>query len=845
MLLNLRVLTLSAVCFAAPAAANDHATTMPKQVAPAATDPAGLRVASGFAIELLYSVPSKTQGSWVSLTVDSQGRLIASDQNGRLYRVTPAALGSSGIESVESIDIELGNAQGLLCAFDSLYVMVNQSKKYAAGLYRVRDVDGDDRYETVEMLKELEGGGEHGPHGIVLSPDGDALYVIAGNATDLPSGLAEYLLPPTWQEDLLLPRNPAPTGHATGRLAPGGWVCRVSPDGKDWGLIAAGFRNPYDLAINGQGDLFTFDADMEHDIGAPWYRPTRVCHVVSGAEFGWRFGTGKWPAYNADSVPPTLNVGLGSPTGVTFGYGAKFPKKYRDALYVCDWTHGRLFAVHLQPMGASYSAEFEEFVAGVPLALTDIVVSPVDQAMYFTIGGRRTQSGLYRVTWKGSSIAEPATEQPATSQLAALRHKIEALHGAPDPAALDSIWQQLGHTDRFIRYAARIALEHLDPEIWRKRLAEESDAETAITAMIASSRSDPEFTSSDVAAAGIILLDSKLRSRQQVDLLRAMAITFSRHGQPDAVASELLAAKLEAIFPTETTPLDFEICKLLVYLDSRQVVGRSLALMRQAGTQEALLNYAMSLRAAKYGWTDETIAAYFSMLNETERKATTGEYVGSGHLQTYLQQIRRDAAKQLTEQQRERFVDLLMPKIVDASETGSPTPRKFVKLWTVGDLLPELHRIDAGRSYKNGKKLFAAAQCIACHRFDKRGGIFGPDLTAVAKRYSREVLLREIVEPSKQVSDQYQTHNILTEDGVVHSGRIITKGDEFWTVAVDPKSPSGVIEIPSDEIEQAAPSTVSMMPQNLLDTLTKRDIFDLFAYLESGGDPDFKAFRQD
>ena len=41
------------------------------------------------------------------------------------------------------------------------------------------------------------------------------------------------------------------------------------------------------------GELFTFDSDDEGDMGLPWYRPARICHVVSGVDWGWRNGAGK------------------------------------------------------------------------------------------------------------------------------------------------------------------------------------------------------------------------------------------------------------------------------------------------------------------------------------------------------------------------------------------------------------------------------------------------------------------------------------------------------------------------------------------------------------------------
>ena len=100
-------------------------------------------------------------------------------------------------------------------------------------------------------------------------------------------------------------------------------------------------------ASTSDGDLFTYDADMEYDFNTPWYRPTRINHVVSGGEYGWRNGAGKYPEFYVDNLPATLNIGPGSPTGTTFGYGAKFPAKYQEAFYVLDWSWGKIYAVHL------------------------------------------------------------------------------------------------------------------------------------------------------------------------------------------------------------------------------------------------------------------------------------------------------------------------------------------------------------------------------------------------------------------------------------------------------------------------------------------------------------------
>ena len=77
-------------------------------------------------------------------------------------------------------------------------------------------------------------------------------------------------------------------GHASGILAPGGVIYKCDPDGKNVKILTIGFRNEFDIAFDANGELFTFDSDMEWDIGSPWYRPTRIVHAISGGDNGWR-----------------------------------------------------------------------------------------------------------------------------------------------------------------------------------------------------------------------------------------------------------------------------------------------------------------------------------------------------------------------------------------------------------------------------------------------------------------------------------------------------------------------------------------------------------------------------
>ncbi|HBJ36763.1 MAG TPA: heme-binding protein, partial [Planctomycetaceae bacterium] len=297
----------------------------------------------GFRVEKLFDVPSG-MGSWVSLSNYSDGRLVASDQgDSGLFVIQPAPIGDKAAETViEKLPVELSSAQGLLWAHDSLYVVVNGGK---SGLHRAVDTDGDGLVDKADYLMPVSGGGEHGPHAVILAPDGKSLLIDAGNHTKLPDAIATSRVPMNWGEDHLLPRRWDANGHAAGVLAPGGWIIQTDALGKERELISMGYRNQYDIALNADGELFTYDADMEWDLGSPWYRPTRVSHATSGSEFGWRSGTGKWPTYYEDSLPPVVDIGPGSPVGVTFGYGAKYPEKFQKALYLLDWTYSTIYAV--------------------------------------------------------------------------------------------------------------------------------------------------------------------------------------------------------------------------------------------------------------------------------------------------------------------------------------------------------------------------------------------------------------------------------------------------------------------------------------------------------------------
>jgi putative heme-binding domain-containing protein len=822
-----------------------------------ATPPGRIKAMKDFQVELLYSVPGGEQGSWVNLCTDPKGRIIASDQYGGLYRFAPPAPGQPlDPAKIEKMPAEIRAANGLLWAFGALYVGVNDyEKKIPSGVYRITSSKGDDTLDKVELLRAIKAGGDHGVHAILPAPDGKSLFLITGNNADLTEVNSSRVMM-NWGEDHVLFRMPDGRGHNRDRLAPGGIIYRFSPDGKTWELYSSGFRNIFDGAFNRDGELFTYDADMEYDFNTSWYRPTRINHVTSGSEWGWRNGAGKRPEFYPDNLPATLNIGPGSPTGTTFGYGAKFPAKYQNALYALDWSWGKLYAVHLQPQGSTYTATKEEFLSGGPLPLTDAIIHPGDGAMYFAIGGRRVQSGFYRVTYTGKESTAPvkATASKGTKERQ-FRHELEAFHGKQDPKALKAAWPELDHKDRFVRWAARTAIEHQPAATWADRALTEKNPGRQVEALMALTRVtgiDPQHRKPSDAPVdkvmGAKILDAlakiewkKLNHEQRLTLVRTYSIAFVRFGQPDDAAKKRIIAQLDPQFPAPSFDLNWLLCETLAAIQSPTLAGKAIAMIKAAPGQEEQLEYARSIRFLKTGWTTELRTAQFEWFLKA------ANYRGGASFEKFLEFIRNDAEASLSESEKTDLQTVLAKKPEKKSPLAQMAEvfagRTTVTDWKLDTLAPAVERGLKKRSFENGRKMFAAAGCFACHRFGNEGGMTGPDLTGASGRYSSRDLLDQILNPSKEINEQFVPMVITKNNDETVTGVIVNLNGDNVMVNTDPANPFQQETIDRKRVKSIEPSKISPMPEGLLGLLTQEEIQDLTAYILSGGDKKHAMFK--
>jgi putative heme-binding domain-containing protein len=679
------------------------------------------------------------------------------------------------------------------------------------------------------------------------------IYFTAGNFTKMPEPFDSYLPPKIWQEDILLPRLWDANGHAKGTMAPGGWLARFNADGSRWDLVGIGYRNAYDLAFNQEGDLFSWDSDMEWDMGTPWYRPTRATHNPPGADFGWRSGSGNPPGWFADSLPPLMDIGPGSPVGVLIATGAKFPAKYQKALYILDWTFGTMYALHLEPKGASYTAVKEEFAFGKPWPLTDAAIAS-DGAMYVSIGGRGTQSGLYRLSYAGAEPTTPAKAAAPTPETA-LRRKLEGFLGRQDPAAVAAAWPHLGHADRFVRVAARAALE--------------KQPQALITALIALARTGDKALQNRAADAWLGLDLAKLDTGTQLEALRAASLMVSRWGQPDPTTALRMAANIDPLFPSSDYRLNRDLASLLAVLGSPTVTtkvldqmlkdeslppnkdldrliernggyGGSIAQMIASKPISQRMHYANALSVVKQGWTPEQRKAYFTWFETAQNEAK-----GGNSFKGFIRMIRDAAWAHVPESER---ADLAPDKL---KAGGAPIviaplvqPKGPGREWTVEAAAALAQKGLVKRDFANGKAMFQATQCTICHRFSGEGAGVGPDLSSVGTKFSARDLLESIIEPSKVISDQYQTSMILTKDGAAVIGKVIGEEDGQLLVSTSPLDASLTTKVKKADVASTTPVKVSTMPPGLLNRLNQDEMLDLVAYLISGGNEKDKVFAK-
>ena len=163
-----------------------------------------------------------------------------------------------------------------------------------------------------------------------------------------------------------------------------------------------------------------------------------------------------------------------------------------------------------------------------------------------------------------------------------------------------------------------------------------------------------------------------------------------------------------------------------------------------------------------------------------------------------------------------------------AQTPAATAPGQGAKM-TPEEILAYHVKDEKGGSAEAGRVPFEK-QCAICHRFGGIGKDVGPDLTTIASRFKKQDVLDSILWPSKVISDQYQAEMFELKDGKLVTGVIVreTAAAVLVRTAENPDKP---VAIPKGQIANREASTVSLMPEGLLDGMTQEEVANLLAFV--------------
>ena len=459
-----------------------------------------------------------------------------------------------------------------------------------------------------------------------------------------------------------------------------------------------------------------------------------------------------------------------------------------------------------------------------------------------------------------------------TAPEVAARKALEQFHGKQDTKAADVAWPHLSSSDRWLRFAARVVLEHQPHAGWSERAFAEKNATARLEALLALARQaapcpyhtakaakpDPRTgiapTTAEPTAEQAALRDrllaalraddfTKLTQEQKLLNLRIAQIVLHRYGKPDDAGIDAVTRYYDAAYPAANFELNWLLTETLSFLQSPTLAAKAMAVVADAGSQEPEMEIMRSLRMLKAGWTPELRE---KQLNWFVKAAS---YRGGSSFGKFIEFIRNDSLATFSPEELTRHDKLVAlaknPPIKSAYENvGAIFAGRTPKNWTLEELSAATRTGMKGRDYENGRKMFGAAACFACHRYGNAGGMNGPDLTGAGGRYSPHDLLDQIINPSKEINEQFAPVVVTKQDGTTVTGVIVNLNGDTVQINTDLSDPDQRVGFDRKQVKSIEVSKVSPMPPMLLSMLTQEEVLDLVAFVLSGGDKENPAFKK-
>lgn len=770
----------------------------------------------------------------------------------------------SGVPELAGIYAD-GFFEGVNLAFSpegNLYVVTSR----AVFVLYDRDGDGisDDRKAVVELTEPEKVYAHAALLGITFSPDG-WMYLSRGN-----TGGAPWKMTGSDQSFL--------SGYGDG-----GNIVRARPDGSQLHEVATGFWNPVDIKFDAQGRLMVIDNDPDSR------GPNRLVHVVDGGDYGYLSlygGSGIHPysAWNGE-LPGTLPfaAALGeAPSGLVDASRTSLPADYDQQMLATIWEERRIVRINLIPEGISVKGRAEIVVEGGDEFRPVAFAATPGGDVYITDWVLRTypNHGRGRI-WKLSA------KEKEKSDHRRVQAKRDTLAAHQDTSAR-SIGNGLHSADPFERHRSIIALAAPQNRNALESAIRSSDADVRLGAMVAMQRTG--YTISR-ARMQLLLRDSDTRVRRQAltwigregmqsmkaDLTLALTdgpvppalfetyLETVKHLQTPFLEAYRTRAKSNASAIERTLPPQFledlirdrnqpatlralavnhledkkgQETLLLALLSEDQphalrfAAIRALAQVPARSVSPRLLEIAENKTLPASLRTEAILSLMWQPGNHTSRIAAL--------LDDRIEDIRLEAARYIRTKSPEREARKIFASAgIAPSEGGVLSEQVAMTLGSARGERPSSldawkRALSSGGDPERGGRVFYSpgATCSSCHAVEGRGGNLGPDLTGVALSKSRDQLVTSIIDPSGQVTPEYQGWYVTLHGGETFQGRQIDIGEKSIELYLASK---GFRTFPKDDIADYGMIDTSLMPAGLQTPLTISDLRDLLSFLESCG----------
>jgi putative heme-binding domain-containing protein len=336
-----------------------------------------------------------------------------------------------------------------------------------------------------------------------------------------------------------------------------------------------------------------------------------------------------------------------------------------------------------------------------------------------------------------------------------------------------------------------------------------------------------------------------------------------------------LAAYLDPHYPADDNLLNRSLSILLVHLDAPSVVGKTLALLKNAKddpnyqktfteSSDLILRnpqygldianmlanvppaqatfYATVLGGADKGWTPAQRVEYFGWI----KNALTA-YKGGRSYVGFLDRARKMALASVDKADFEKYDELSGGKLL--TESGNDIINSDVqpegpgRRWTLEEAEPLVANL-VGRDLVKGKAMYAASLCQSCHTMQGEGGAIGPDLSQLGTRFSAKDILVATIEPNATISDQYHSTVLELKAGGSIVGRITNEDAKNYYISQNPFAPNDIKTVSKSTVALKKNSEVSIMMPGLINRLNEEELKDLMAYLISGGNAAHAVYKQ-